>query len=173
MDKSSSLIIYSEECLVQPPVQNVFTLHAQRRSFHDLPVALECLHMAVQELDNLRRCVERVVCDPHWSALEWRAACTPLLLRLPGARQSLAELDDIIPGQWPDTDWAVRLRAARDEVELRLTDVSTSVSALTHGEAIIVDGVFSFSVDCTRLAKAADELSGMIASRYPEAAGAI
>jgi hypothetical protein len=152
--------------------QNVFSLHTQRRS-HDLPVALERLHMAVQELDNLRRCVERIVCDPHWSALEWRAACTPLMLRLPGARQSLADLADIMPGQWPDTDWAVRLRAARDEVERRLTDVSTSMSALAHGEPIIVDAVISFSVDGTTLAKAADELSGLIASRYPEAVGAI
>lgn len=158
---------------MQPRGQNVFFLHVQRRSFHDLPVALERLHMAVQELDNLRGCVERIVCDPRWSALEWRAACTPLMLRLPGARQSLADLADIMPGQWPDTDWAVRLRAARDEVERRLTDVSTSMSALTHGEAIIADAVISFSVNGTSLAKAVDELSGLIASRYPEAAGAV
>jgi hypothetical protein len=153
--------------------QNVVPLPAQRRSFHDLPVALERLHLAVQELDKLSCCVGQIICNSHWSALEWRAACTPLMLRLPGARQSLADLAGITPGQWPDTDWAVRLRATRDEVERRLTDVSTSMSALTHGEAITVDAVISFSVDGASLAKAADELCGLIASRYPEAVGGI
>ena len=167
------MISYSEETPVRPYVQNVVPLPARRSSYDDLPVALERLHLAVQELDKLGCCVGRIICDPRWSALEWRAVCTPLMLRIPGARQSLADLADIMPGQWPDTDWAVRLCAARDEIERRLTDVSTSMSALTHGEVITVDAVISFSVDGTSLAKAADELCGLIASRYPEAVNTI
>jgi hypothetical protein len=158
---------------VRSHAQNVVPLLVQRSSSDDLPVALDRLHLAVQELDKLGCCVARIICDPRWSALEWRAACTPLMLRIPGARQSLADLADIMPGRWPDTDWAVRLCAARDEVERRLTNVSTSMSALTHGEAITVDAAISFSVNGTSLAKAADELCGLIASRYPEAVGAI
>jgi hypothetical protein len=157
---------------VQPRVDNVFSLRAQGTSLYDLPVPVERLRTAVQELNTLRCCVERVACEPHWSALEWRAGCTPLMLRLPGARQALAGLADITPGQWPDTGWAVRLAAARDEVERRLADVSTSLSALAHGKPITVDAVIGFGVEGTSLAKAADELSGLIASRYPGAVGA-
>ena len=158
---------------MQSRPQNVFPLPVPRRSLHDLPVALELLQLAVLELNKLRRSVERVGCDPHWSALEWRAACTPLMLRLPRSRQSLVTLADVRPDQWPDVSWAVRLRAARDEVEGRLTYVSTSMSALTDGPAITVDAVLSFSVDCASLAKALDELSGLIVSQYPEAVGAV
>lgn len=153
--------------------QNVFPLPGPRRSLHDLPVALELLQLAVLELNKLLRSVERVGCDPHWSALEWRAACMPLMLRLPRSRQSLATLAGIRPDQWPDVGWAVRLRAACDEVEGRLAYVSTSMSALTDGMAVTVDAVLSFSVDCTSLAKAVDELSGLIVRQYPEAVGAV
>ena len=97
----------------------------------------------------------------------------PLMLRLPRSRQSLATLAGIRPDQWPDVGWAVRLRAACDEVEGRLAYVSTSMSALTDGMAVTVDAVLSFSVDCTSLAKAVDELSGLIVRQYPEAVGAV
>jgi len=157
---------------VQSRVDNVFSLRAQGKPLYDLPVSVGRLRTAVQELDTLRCCVERVAREPHWSALEWRAACTPLMLRLPGARQALADLADITPGQWPDTGWAVRLRAARDEVERRLANISTSLGALTRGKPITVDAVTGFGVEGTSLVKAADELSGLIAGRYPEAAGA-
>jgi hypothetical protein len=158
---------------LQSSPHNVFPLPGPRRSLHDLPVALELLRLAVLELNKLLRSIERVGREPHWSALEWRAACTPLMLRLPTSRQSLASLADIRLDQWPDVSWAVRLHAARDEVEGRLTYVSTSMSALTDGMAITADAVLSFSVDCTSLAKAVDELSGLIVSQYPEAVGAV
>jgi hypothetical protein len=42
----------------------------------------------------------------------------------------LAELGGVRAGQRPDSDWAVRLSAARDEPERRLLDVSMSMSSL-------------------------------------------
>ena len=153
--------------------QNVFPLNAQRRSSRDLPVAMKRLGVAVQELDDLRCHVEQILNDPCWSALEWRAVGTPLMLKLAGARQSLADLADIEDGQWPDIGWAIRLTTARDEVERRLREVSTSMSALTHRETSSVDAVIGFGCDGTGLAKAADELRGLIVSQYPETIGAI
>jgi hypothetical protein len=95
------------------------------------------------------------------------------MLKLAGARQSLADLADIEDDQWPDIGWAIRLTTARDEVERRLRDVSTSMSALTHRETSSVDAVIGFGCDGTGLAKAADELRGLIVSQYPETIGAI
>ena len=54
-----------EEYLVPPPAQNVIpwpvrgTPHAKTAA-RDLPVSLHRLGVAVRELDDLRRCVERV-----------------------------------------------------------------------------------------------------------------
>lgn len=42
----------------------------------------------------------------------------------------LAELGGVRAGRRPDSDWAVRLSAARDEPERRLLDVSMSMSSL-------------------------------------------
>jgi hypothetical protein len=130
---------------------------------------LERLGVAFQELDDLRRCIEPIVHDPRWSAPEWRVACTPFMLRLPTARQSLADLAGIRAGQWPETDWAVRLRATRGEVERRLLDVSISVSSLVNEETSSIDAVVNFSSDGIKLAAAVDELCGLISSQYPEA----
>jgi hypothetical protein len=135
----------------------------------DLPLSLHRLGVAAQELSDLRSCIGRIVRDPQWSATEWRAACSPFLLHLPKARQSLAELDRIRVGRWPDIHWAARLRAARSEVERRLMDVSVSMSALTGEETSSSDTVVTFSSDATLLADAAEELCGLIASRYPVA----
>ena len=106
-----------EEYLVPPPAQNVIpwpvrgTPHAKTAA-RDLPVSLHRLGVAVRELDDLRRCVERVAGVPQWSGMDWKVACAPLLLRMPRARRSLADLGEIRVGRWPDTDWAVRVRAA-------------------------------------------------------------
>lgn len=43
----------------------------------------------------------------------------------------LAELGGVRAGRRPDSDWAVRLSAARDEPERRLLDVSMSMSSLS------------------------------------------
>lgn len=148
-------------------------LHLREQVCQDLPVSLERLGQAAHSLDDLRRCIEPIVTDPRWSALEWRLACTPLMVRLPTARQSLADLGGVRAGLWPDTDWAVRLRAARDEVERRLLDVNTSMSLLLSMESSSIDTVADFSFDGTKLAKAVGGLCGLIASRYPEAVGSI
>ena len=94
----------------------------------------------------------------------------PVMLRVPRIRESLAQLARIRASQWPDTDWAVRLCAARDDVERRLLDVSMSMSALTSKETSTADAVVDFSSDGIKLAEAADELSSLIVSRYPAAA---
>ena len=152
--------------------QNVIFLHPRRRLSADLPVPLERLGVAVQELDDLRVCIERMVRDPHWSTQEWRAVCAPLMLRVPSARQSLADLAEIQVGRWPDTEWAVRLRAARDEVERRLLDVTMSVSSLMQCEPSI-DTAVRFHSDGIKLTEALDRLCGLIVRQYPEAVGEI
>jgi hypothetical protein len=168
----SLIILQHEEYPVPPRTPNVISLHPLRRLSEDLPVPVERLGVAVQELDDLRVCIERMVREPHWSASGWRAACAPLTLRIPGARQSLADLAEIQVGRWPDTVWAVRLRAARDEVERRLLDITMSVSSLMQGEPSM-DMVVRFHTDGTKLAEALDRLCGLIVRRYPEAVGEI
>lgn len=135
----------------------------------DLPVPLRCLAEAVQELDDLRCWAGRIVRNPQWSAIEWRATCSPLLLHLPKVQRSLAELGRIRIGRWPDVGWAARFRAAHSEVERRLMDVSISMSALASEETSSSDAVVTFSSDAALLADATDELCGLVASRYPAA----
>jgi hypothetical protein len=158
---------------VPPPVRNVIPLRPPGGSRHDLPVPLERLSKAAQELDSLRRCIEPILSDLRWSALEWRVACAPLLVRLPAARQSLEDLADVRAGRWPDTDWAVRLQAARDEVERRLLDVSMSLSSLLHTETSSIDAVAGFSFEGAKLAEAAEGLCSLLTGRYPVAVGSI
>ncbi len=155
-----------------PCARNVIPLKP-RRSSEDLPVPLERLGVAVQELDDLRRCIRQIIDEPGSSALEWSVACMPLMLRLPGARRSLADLAEIRVGRWPDTDWAVRIRAARDEVERGLQDISTSMNALIRGETSAIDAAVNLSFEGTELAEAVNELCWLIASQYPEAVGGI
>lgn len=155
------------------PAQRGTLLHLREQAYQDLPVPLERLGQAARSLDDLRRYIETIVTDPRWSALEWRLACTPLIVRLPNARQSLADLGGVRAGLWPDTYWAVRLRAARDEVEWRLLDVNTSMSLLLSMESSSIDTVAGFRVDGTKLAEAVAGLCCLIASRYPEAVGSV
>lgn len=144
-----------------------------RAAAGDLPASLHRLGVAVRVLDDLRHSVEKLAGAHRWSAMEWRVACSPLLLQLPRARRSLADLGEIRAGQWPDTDWAVRLRASRSEVERRLMDVKVSISALASQEMISADSVVTFSSDAALLAEAADEFCGLIAGHYPAATGEI
>jgi hypothetical protein len=149
--------------------QIVVPLHSQWRSTTKLPVSLEHLGVAVHELGDLRDHVELIVRDQHWSAVERRAACIPVVVRLPEAQQSLADLDKIRAGQWPDTMWAVRLRAARSEVERRLLDLSISMSLLMDCESSDTAAVASLTFDGNKLVQAVDELCALIADQYPQA----
>lgn len=133
----------------------------------DLPVPVAHLRSAVHQFDELRRYAERVAVDPRWSAIEWRATCSPLLIRLPRMRQSLADLDAIRVGQCADAGWAARIRTARSEVERRLTEIRVSMSALTSAEVSSTDVVVTVSSDATLLATALRDLSALIASRCP------
>jgi hypothetical protein len=89
------------------------------------------------------------------------------MLRLPAARQSLADLTGIRVGTWPDTHWAMRLRTAHDEVDRRLTDVSMSASSLIRKETCSTDAALSFNFDGGKLAEALDGLCELIKVRYP------
>jgi hypothetical protein len=142
-----------------------------RNSPEGLPVPVERLGAAVRELDGLRRCVEQIVRRPGWSVAEWRAACSPLLLRIPWARDSLADLDPIRSGGWPDAEWAVRVRARRAEVERRLLDVSMAMNTLVTAEAGSAEAAVSFCLDGARLAEATRGLCTLIVSEYPAAVG--
>lgn len=135
----------------------------------DLPLPVRRLGAVARELDHLGRCLDRIVRDPRWSALEWRATCSPLLIQMSGIRQSLTDLGQVRVGQWPDTGWAVRFRAELSEVERRLADVRISMSALAEEETSSPDTVVTFSSDATLLAAAARELRRFIADRYPAA----
>jgi hypothetical protein len=152
---------------VPPSARNVIPLRPPGESRYDLPVPLERLSNTAQELDSLQRCIKPILTDLRWSALEWRVACTPLLVRLPAARQSLEDLADVRADRWPDTDWAVRLRAACDEVERRLLGVSMSLSSLLHTETSSIDAVADFNFEGAKLAEAAGGLCSLLAGRYP------
>jgi hypothetical protein len=154
-----------------PSTHNVVPLRPRSRPPDALPVSVGRLGAAVRELDGLRRCVEQAVHCPTGSAAEWRAACGPLMLRLPGARDSLADLDAIRAARGPDTEWAVLARAQRAEVERRLLGVSLAMNALVTTEAVNVDAAVSFCSDGAKLAEAAHGLCMLILSEYPAAAG--
>ena len=148
---------------------NVIPLHPRKRLPEELPVPLEHLGVVVKDLGRLTRAIKSMVRSLHWPALEWKTVCTPLMLGLPEAQQSLADLAGIRAGQWPDTEWAVRLRAACNEAERRLLDVSVSLSSLIHGTGSGADAVICLSLDSIKLTEAMDEICDLIASRYPKA----
>lgn len=149
--------------------QNVRLLHPQTRSAGGRRVPLERLGVAVWQLADLGRCIERIVRDAQWSALDWRVACTPLMLRLPEAQHSLADLAGIDADRWSDAGWAVRLRAEHDEVERQLLSISRSMRSLIHEETSSRDTVADFSFAGTKLANAVADLCCLVANRYPEA----
>ena len=157
------------------PDRNVIPLHVPSavhpRTARDAAITHARLRAAAQQLDELRRCAERIALEPQWSAMEWRATCAPLLIRLPGARQLLASLSPIRVGHWSDTEWAARVRATRSDVERRLLDVGVAMSALTSDETSNADAVASLTSDALLLAGAAGELRMLIASRYPAVGG--
>jgi hypothetical protein len=93
------------------------------------------------------------------------------MLRMPVARQSLADLTGIRVGIWPDTHWAARIRTAHDEVERRLAAVSVSVRSLTRKETYTVDAAVNLDFEGTRLVEALDALCDLISARYPAIAG--
>jgi hypothetical protein len=168
---------HSKEYPVPRFGENVISLWsagAPRTTAHgDFPVPLRRLGVAAQELEDLARCLDRTAGDPRWSALEWRAACSPLLVQLARIRQSADDLGRIRAGQWPETGWAVRFRSAFKGFERRLDDVRISMGALACEETSSPDTVVTFSSDATLLAGAARELRGLIADRYPAAMAAM
>jgi hypothetical protein len=141
---------------------NVILLHRRGGSPEGLPIPMECLDDAVRELKALRQCVSRVARYQGLSAQEWAISCTPLILRLHLVRRSLADLAVIRVGTWPDTGWAARLRAAQNEVERRLTDVSASARSLMREETSSANTMINFSFEGTKLADALDGLCGLV-----------
>lgn len=137
------------------------------------PVPLRRFGTAIRELDDLSRCLDLIVRDPHWSALEWRAACSPLLVELFKIGRSVTELERVRVGRWPETGWAVRFRSTLSELERRLADVRISMSALAAQEISDADAVATFNSDAAQLAIAARELRRLIADRYPAAIAAL
>jgi hypothetical protein len=154
-----------------PPCDKVIPLRPRNSRPEALPVPVERLGAAVRELDGLRRCVEQIVRHPGWSVSEWRAACGPLMLRIPDARDSLADLDEIRANRWPHTEWAVRVRARRAEVERRLLAVSMAMNSLVTAEAGSANAAVSLCSDGAKLARATDALCALIVSEYPAAVG--
>jgi hypothetical protein len=120
------------------------------------------LRAAAQQLEELRRSAERVAFDPQRSAMEWRATCAPLLIRLPEARQLLVSLAPIRVGYWPDTRWAARVRSACSNVERRLQDVALAMSILTGDETSNPDAAGSLMSDAPLLAAAASDLQRLL-----------
>jgi hypothetical protein len=154
---------------VTGPGQDVIPLHRRGGQHGNLPVPMERLCDAVQELQGLRECVAQAVRDQSWSAMEWGLVCTPVMLRMPLAKQSLADLAGVRVGIWPDTHWAMRLRTAHDEVERRLMDVSASARSLMREETCTADAAVNFGFEGARLAEALDGLCCLIKTRYPAA----
>jgi hypothetical protein len=154
-----------------PRHQTVVQLHPRRRPPGDLPVPVDRIGSAFHRLDDLWTCIERITRDGCWSVLEWKVACTEIAVRVPGVLKSLEDLAGIRADRWPDTDWAVRLSAARNEVERRLLSLSGSMSSFGRDEAATANAVASFDSDFARLARAVDELCSLIAKQHPEAIG--
>lgn len=152
-----------------PPSRTVIPFTAKPTADPLVPVAH--LQAAVLQFDELRRYAERLAVAPQWSALEWRAACSPVAIRLTRARQSLAILDPVRVGRHADTRWAARVRTASREVERRLTDIRISMSAVTSMEVSSPDAVVVVSSDGALLAAALVALRALIVSRYPAVAG--
>lgn len=150
---------------------NVIPLRPGKSPPEALPVPVDRLGAAVRELDGLRRCIEQIVRRPGSSVGQWRAACDPLMLWLPGARDSLAELDAIRADRWPDAGWAVLVRARRAEVERRLLNVSLAMNSLVTAETDNANAAVRFCSDGTKLGQAARGLCALIVSEYPAAAG--
>lgn len=142
-------------------------LHWPKRPSDDPPIPVKRLRAAVRELEALRQCVAKVAINYPWSAEEWAANWTPLMLRLHFARPSLADLAMIRVGIWPDTGWAVRLRAAHDEVERRMAEVSASAASLMRTETSSVDAVVNLNVEGSKLADALDGLRSLLVAAYP------
>jgi hypothetical protein len=140
----------------------VIPLHRRGGPAEGLPIPMEWLRDAVRELEALRQCASRVARYQGLSAQEWAIRCTPLIMRLHLVRRSLADLAVIRVGAWPDTGWAVRLRAAQDEVERRLTDVNASARSLMREETSSADTVINFSLEATKLADALDGLCSLV-----------
>lgn len=154
-----------------PPSSRKVIPFTAKPTADDLPVPVALLQVAVLQFDELRRYAERLAAAPQWSALEWRAVCSPVLIRLPRARQSLAILDPVRVGRHADTRWAARVRTARREVERRLTDIRISMSAVTSMEVSSPDAVVTVNSDGVLLAAALGDLRALIVSRYPAVAG--
>lgn len=148
------------------PARNVIPLNP-KAEVDNLPVPLGRLVSAVHQFDELRLYADRVAIDPRWSATDWRAICSSLLIKLPKTCQSLADLDPIRVGQCADTDWAARIRTVRSEVDRRLAALRISMSVLTSMAVSSPDAVVAVSCDATRLAAALGELGTLITSRYP------
>lgn len=160
------------------PAENVIHLRPAdalraRAASSDLPVSIRQLAGAAQELEDLGRCLDRIVLDPRCSALEWRAMCSSLLVQMSGIRQSLPGLTRVRAGEWPDTGWAVRFRAALSDVERRLADIRISMSALADKQPSNIDAVVTFNSDATLLARAARGVHRLVTDRYPAAVAAI
>jgi hypothetical protein len=153
-----------------PPSSRKVLQFTAKPTADDLPVPVALLQVAVLQFDELRCYAERLAAAPQWSALEWRAACSPVLIRLPRARQSLAILDPVRVGQHADTRWAARVRTARREVERRLTSIRISMSAVASMEVSSPDAVVTVSSDGVLLAAALADLRALIVSRYPAVA---
>ena len=151
--------------------RTVIPFDPRRPRRDDLPVPLDHLRRAVHELDDLRYSVEQLDCDPLGSADDWPTALMPIMLRLPGARRALSELRQIKAGQWPDTEWAVRVRAAHADAERRLLDVDRSIRSLID-ETDFVSVMADLRFDGPELAHAVHELCALIVRRYPTVANA-
>lgn len=147
---------------MQVPARNVIPFNPKTAD-NDLPVPLSRLASSVHHFDELRRYADRVAMDPLWSATDWRAVYSSLLIKLPGTNQSLADLDPIRVGQCADTGWAARVRTAHFEVENRLVALRFSLSMLTSMELSSPDAVVAASGDAARLTVALGELGTLIA----------
>ena len=156
--------------MLPPTARNVIPF-THKPAADDQLVPVAHLRAALHQFDELRRCAERLAADPQWSALEWRAASSPVLVHLPKTSQSLAALDPIRVGSHADTRWAAQIRTACREVDRRLVDIRISMSAATSMESSTPDAVVTVISDATLLAAALRVLCTLIAGYHPAIAG--
>ena len=140
----SNIVVARQEVGMPPRVGNVIPLRPRNSRPEALPVSMDRLGAAVRELDGLRRCVEQIGTPSELvdggvaGSLRPADAANSRYPGLAGGPQRDPA------GRWPDTEWAVLVRARRAEVERRLLDVSMAMNALVTAERDSTDAAVAF-----------------------------
>jgi hypothetical protein len=124
---------------------------------------------AVRSFDRLERCAAALRFGPLGPAREVDGMRWPIVsfqVELPTVRQWLEQLGSINVVNWPDPQWALRLRAARSDAVLKLSAVNQSLYDRPPGTGALDRRL---AADIQQLVNALYELRELIAAQCPDA----